>query len=58
MSPLNFINEVKDELTRVTWPVRSEVIEATAGVIFFVAVISMYFWIADFIFSKALQLII
>jgi preprotein translocase subunit SecE len=58
MSPLNFINEVRDELTRVTWPVRSEVIEATAGVIFFVAVIAIYFWIADFIFSKALQLII
>ncbi len=58
MSPASFISEVKDELSRVTWPVKAEVVEATLGVILFVAVIAVYFWIADFIFSKALQLII
>jgi len=58
MNPANFLSEVKDELERVTWPERSEIAEATVGVIVFVLIIAVYFWIADYVFSKILQLII
>jgi len=58
MSPLQFLKEVREELGRVTWPTKDEVIEATIGVILFCAVISVYFWILDSIFAQALRLII
>jgi len=58
MSPFQFLKEVREELSRVSWPSREEVIEATIGVIVFCAFIAVYFWVLDFIFSRALELII
>ena len=58
MSPVVFLKEVKEELNRVTWPSREEVIEATFGVVIFSAFIAIYFWALDFVFSEALKMII
>ncbi len=58
MSPVQFLKEVREELQRVTWPSREEVVEATFGVIAFCAVIAVYFWGTDFVFSKLLEMII
>ncbi|WP_457680273.1 preprotein translocase subunit SecE [Thermovibrio sp.] len=58
MSPVQFLKEVKEELERVHWPSKEEVIEATIGVVVFCAVIAVYFWALDLVFSKALELII
>ncbi|WP_457568640.1 preprotein translocase subunit SecE [Desulfurobacterium sp.] len=58
MSPLVFLKEVREELERVTWPTREEVVEATIGVIVFTGIIAAYFWIIDMIFTKLLQFII
>jgi preprotein translocase subunit SecE len=58
MSPFEFLKEVREELTRVTWPTKDEVIEATFGVILFCAVIAVYFWVLDTVFSKLLEIII
>ncbi len=58
MSPVQFLKEVKEELERVTWPSREEVVEATIGVVLFCAFVAVYFWALDLAFSKALELII
>ncbi|RUM90504.1 preprotein translocase subunit SecE [Balnearium lithotrophicum] len=58
MSPFEFLKEVREELTRVTWPTKDEVIEATFGVILFCAVIAVYFWVLDTVFAKLLEIII
>ena len=58
MSPIQFLKEVREELSRVTWPTRDEVVEATIGVVIFCLVIALYFWILDTIFAKGLELII
>lgn len=58
MSFLQFLKEVKEELERVTWPSKEEVVEATIGIIVFCAFIATYFWILDTMFSKGLELII
>ncbi len=58
MSPVQFLKEVREELGRVTWPTKEEVVEATTGIIVFCAFIAVYFWILDTIFSKGLELII
>jgi preprotein translocase subunit SecE len=58
MSPVQFLKEVKEELDRVTWPSKEEVVEATIAVIIFCAVIALYFWVLDTIFTAALELIL
>ena len=58
MSPFQFLNEVREELNRVTWPSKEEVIEATIGVDLFCGFVAIYFWALDLVFSKALELII
>ena len=58
MSPLQFLKEVKEELERVTWPSKEEVVEATTGIIIFCAFIAVYFWVLDTIFARGLELII
>ncbi len=58
MSLFKFLREVREELERVTWPTKEEVVEATVGVIVFCAFIAIYFWILDTVFSRILELII
>ena len=58
MLPVKFLKEVREELGRVTWPAKDEVVEATAGVVAFCAFIAVYFWMLDFVFSELLRMII
>ena len=58
MSPIQFLKEVREELGRVTWPTKEEVVEATTGIIIFCAFIAVYFWVLDTIFARGLELII
>ncbi|MEO2068442.1 MAG: preprotein translocase subunit SecE [Desulfurobacteriaceae bacterium] len=58
MSPIDFLKEVKEELKRVSWPSKEEVIEATFGVIIFCAIIAVYFFILDTGLTEALKMII
>ncbi|WP_457570319.1 preprotein translocase subunit SecE [Desulfurobacterium sp.] len=58
MSPITFLKEVKQELDKVTWPTREEVVEATIGVLVFTGIIAAYFWVIDMIFTRLLQFII
>ncbi len=58
MSPIQFLKEVREELGRVTWPTKEEVVEATTGIIVFCTFIAVYFWILDTIFARGLELII
>ncbi|MEO2065796.1 MAG: preprotein translocase subunit SecE [Desulfurobacteriaceae bacterium] len=58
MSPFQFLKEVREELSRVTWPSKEEVIEATFGVVVFCAFVAVYFWVLDLFFSNVLELII
>jgi preprotein translocase subunit SecE len=54
----SFINEVTVELKKVSWPTRSELIGSTIVVIISVAVMAIFIGICDFIFSKAVHIII
>jgi preprotein translocase subunit SecE len=54
----NFISEVTVELKKVSWPTRNELIGSTIVVIISVAAMSIFIGVCDFIFSKAVHLII
>lgn len=53
--PAIFIQEVKQELSKVSWSTRKELLGATAVVIVVTAIMAAYIGIVDLILSGALQ---
>ena len=52
-----FLQGVRSELRRVTWPDRKLVTKATISVIIFSLVVGVYLWVLDLAFTKILSLI-
>ncbi|HLF20104.1 MAG TPA: preprotein translocase subunit SecE [Bacteroidota bacterium] len=55
---LNFFNDVKKEMEKVTWPTREELMESTKIVIIVSMLISVFTYVVDFLVSKAMQSIL
>ncbi|HNX81205.1 MAG TPA: preprotein translocase subunit SecE [Candidatus Omnitrophota bacterium] len=53
--PAVFIQEVKQELSKVSWSTRKELLGATGVVIVVTAIMAAYIGIVDLILSGALQ---
>jgi preprotein translocase subunit SecE len=54
-STRDYINELKLEMRRVTWPNRKQVESTTAVVIFSVFAFAGYFYVVDGILSKGIR---
>jgi preprotein translocase subunit SecE len=57
-NPLVFIQEVRQEVSKVTWPAWKEVWITTIMVIIMVALTSIFFLIADQIIFRVVQFIL
>jgi preprotein translocase subunit SecE len=55
---MTFIESVKIELGKVTWPTRKETIATTGVVVLIVFLISLYLGACDVVLSKLMQLIL
>ena len=55
---LAFLSEVRLELSKVTWPKRSEVIKLTAVVFIISAIVGAYTGVLDYIFTKLLEIFV
>jgi len=55
---IQFLKEVKIELSKVSWPSRKQAIYMTGIVIIFALVISLFIAGVDFGFSKLIQFLI
>ncbi len=53
----NFIQEVREELKKVTWPSRKEVVRLTLVVIIISLVMAFYIGLLDVVFAKVLELL-
>jgi preprotein translocase subunit SecE len=58
MNLISYLQEVKSEMSRVTWPTKKQVIELTILVITVSAVVGLYVGSLDFIFTNALNKIL
>ena len=54
----SFLESVKAELIKVTWPTRKETIATTGVVILIVFLISLYLGACDMVLAKLLRLIL
>jgi len=57
INPIQFFRQVKQEVKKVTWPVRSEVTRTTIMVLVLVAIASIFFFFVDQIFGWIVQTI-
>ena len=46
-SPVEFVQEVRDEARKITWPTRKEVMISTVMVMIMVAMASVFFLVVD-----------
>ena len=46
-NPLKFVQEVRDETSKVTWPTRNETLVTTVMVFILVFMASVFFFVAD-----------
>lgn len=54
----SFLEAVKIEMGKVTWPTRKETVATTGVVILIILIISFYLGLCDIILAKAMRLIL
>ena len=57
-TPVQFFEETRSELQKVTWPSRNEVTRLTMVVIAVSVLVGLYIGGLDFVFTKLLQFIV
>ena len=57
-SPFKFLQEVREETEKVTWPTRKETMITTAMVLVMVAIASVFFMVVDIVARNAITLIL
>lgn len=57
-NPLKFLREVRQEVSKVTWPSRNETLISTVMVLVLAALASIFFLVADQIISWGVQLLL
>lgn len=55
---IGFVQEVRHELARVTWPTRAEVIRLTGAILLISLFIGIYLGAVDFVFTRLLEFLI
>ena len=58
LNPLKFLQEVRQEVGKVTWPTRNETLISTVMVLVMVVIASLFFLFADQLISWAVQLML
>ncbi len=57
-SPVSFLRETKDELKKVVWPTRQEVVRLTFVVITISLIVGLFLGGLDFVFVKIIEMIV
>jgi len=56
-SPIQFLRQVKQEVKKVTWPAKKDVIRATIMVLIIVAIAATFFFFVDLFFGAIVSAI-
>jgi preprotein translocase subunit SecE len=57
-SPAEFARQVRQEVAKVTWPTRQETMVTTLMVFVMVLIASLFFFVADQVFSQIMSLVL
>ncbi len=56
-SPAQFVRQVRQEVSKVTWPNRSETVVSTLSVFAMVTIAAIFFMLIDQVFAWAVRLV-
>jgi preprotein translocase subunit SecE len=57
-SPAQFVREVRQEISKVTWPTRKELTVTTISVLVMSALAALFFFLVDQLIALVIQLIL
>jgi preprotein translocase subunit SecE len=57
INPLQFLHQVRQEASKVTWPTRRETTMSTAMVFIFVFLAAIFFFLVDWVLAQGVKLI-
>ena len=57
-SPALFVRQVKQEISKITWPTRSETMYASMVVILMSIAISVFLFLVDMVFAKLIKMVL
>ena len=57
-SPGEFIRQVRSEASKVVWPTRAETVRTAIMVLFMTAILAVFFFVVDSIFSAIVQFLL
>lgn len=55
MNLIQYFREAREELSRVTWPSRQDVLEGTQAVLIFVVALTLIVWVLDLLFGNGIR---
>jgi len=58
ISPIQFFRQVRQEVKKVTWPTRKEVMQVTTIVLVIVALAAAFFFMVDVVLAAAVKFIL
>jgi preprotein translocase subunit SecE len=58
MNPAKFVREVRQEMTKVTWPSRKETFISAAMVVIIAAIASVFFVMVDMVIGSLVRVIL
>jgi len=57
-SPAQFVRQVRQEISRITWATRRETISATITVFVMATIAALFFLLVDLVLSRLVQLVL
>ncbi len=54
-SPGEFVRQVRQEVSKVTWPTRKETVSSTVMVFVMVALVALFFFLVDLVLAELVQ---
>jgi preprotein translocase subunit SecE len=57
-NPLEFVQQVRREVAKVTWPTRKETTVSTIMVFVFVTIAALFFFLVDQVLAKMVKLVL
>jgi preprotein translocase subunit SecE len=56
-NPLEFLQQVREEANKITWPTRRETVTSTIMVLIMVVAASVFFFAVDVVLERAVKLL-
>ncbi len=57
-SPAQFVRQVKQEVSKITWPTRKETMQGSVVVIVMSVLIALFLFVIDMIFARIIQVVL